>query len=85
MQTQSLIKLCQTGELTAKIVSTADSSRYMIGAESRNGQMYNLTDNHHHPVMFGSLEQARNHLTRYGVQDVELEINTAYDEMIGLG
>jgi hypothetical protein len=85
MQTQALIKLCQAGELTAKIVSTADSSRYMIGAESRYGEIYNLTDNHHHPIMFGSLEQARNYLTKYGLQEVELELNTAYDEMIGLG
>jgi hypothetical protein len=57
----------------------------MIGAESRYGEIYNLTDNHHHPLMFGSLEQARNHLTKYGLQEVELELNTAYDEMIGLG
>ena len=72
-------------ELSAVIVCVADASHYLVGAEDAQGNFYNIFSNkHNEPKHCSSLEQSKNLLRNKGYQQVWLDMQTPYDEMIGL-
>jgi hypothetical protein len=84
MYKAELIRQCKTGKLKAKIICTADSSHYVVGAENRVGEFIYAAEENEQLLMAPSLEQAKRFFKKYGVEKVQDELQSAYDEMIGL-
>ena len=66
------------------IINTADATHYLLGGEDKQGNFYALTDKQNHPIAYPSLEQAKTKMKLMGVSQATFELNTAYDEMIGI-
>lgn len=72
-------------QLKPAIISTADLSCYLIGAEDAQGQFHNIySQDSSCPLMVKSLHQAKDFLREKGVEKVTLKLHTPYDEMIGM-
>ncbi|MFC3033281.1 DUF6482 family protein [Pseudoalteromonas fenneropenaei] len=72
-----------TRDLAAVILSYADSNHYLAGGMDRQGNYQLLSDFHGHTVTFNSLREAEDALRELGVTQANLEMETAYDEMVG--
>ena len=71
--------------LSAVIVCVADSCQYLVGAEDKDGNFYNIFSNKkNEPKHCSSFEQSKNLLRDKGYTEVWLDMQTPYDEMIGL-
>ncbi|WDE04737.1 hypothetical protein SG34_026035 [Thalassomonas viridans] len=67
------------------IICTADSSHYLIGAEDDRGNFFNVySRDSSQPLVADSLEQAKMLLKEKGVEKALVEMQTPYDEMVGL-
>ena len=66
------------------IICTADLSQYLIGAEDKEDNFYNIySDDKSKRLVALSLEQAKRMLRELGVEKVMVEMRNPYDEMIG--
>ena len=67
------------------IICTADASHYLIGAEDARGNFFNVfSPDNNQPLVADSLEQAKSVLRAKGVEKALVEMQTPYDEMVGL-
>ena len=84
MQQDTLINLCKMRELTATIINTADSPHYLIGAEDPDGNYFPVESELNRPLHLGSLELAKQWFKDVGIHYAIFEMQTAYDEMVGI-
>lgn len=84
MQQDTLINLCKLNELTPMIIGTADSPHYLVGARDSEGNFYSITEQSTSNIHLGSLEQAKQWFRDIGIYQAEFEMQTAYDEMVGV-
>lgn len=79
-----IINLCKTGSLQATILCTAESAHYLVGAEDDEGNFFNLFETKDNELYTYSLSQAKALFKENGITEVIHEMQTPYDEMIGL-
>ncbi|GHF89871.1 DUF6482 family protein [Thalassotalea marina] len=84
MQQDTLINLCKLNHLTPMIINTADSPHYLVGAKDADGNFFSITEENATNVRLGSLEQAKQWFIDMGIYQAEFEMQTAYDEMVGI-
>lgn len=70
-------------DLSAVILSYADSNHYLAGGIDASGSYHLLTDKKGNTLTFNSLREAENKMIALGVTKVILDMETAYDEMVG--
>jgi hypothetical protein len=65
------------------IISYADSNHYLLGVKDLLGNFYSVRNKAGKQLSFNSIKQAEVLLKQQGIHYAMLEIQTAYDEMIG--
>ena len=71
--------------LVPAIICTADCYHYLVGAKDESGMFYNVfSEDEKRPLFRTSLDQAKKTLKEQGIKKVLVEIQTPYDEMVGL-
>ena len=72
-------------KLVPAIICTADCYHYLVGAKDETGMFYNVfSEDNKRPLFRTSLDQAKKALKEQGITNVLVEIQTPYDEMVGL-
>lgn len=69
--------------LLAVIVSYADSNHYLAGGIDSQGNHYLIENHQGKTLTFNSMREAEVRLAQLGAEQAILELETAYDEMIG--
>ncbi len=71
--------------LVPAIICTADCYHYLVGAKDESGMFYNVfSEDEKRPLFKTSLDQAKRALKSQGIKQVLVEMQTPYDEMVGL-
>ncbi|TMO68588.1 DUF6482 family protein [Pseudoalteromonas aurantia] len=83
MQSAQLKNHFKQHELNAVILSYADSSHYLAGGVDDNGDYHLLVDKKGNTMTFKSLREAEMQLIELGATKAILDMETAYDEMVG--
>ncbi|MCL1113835.1 MULTISPECIES: DUF6482 family protein [Shewanella] len=65
------------------IISYADSNHYLLGIEDEQGNFKSARDKAGKLMSLNSITQAEALLKQHGIHYAIIEIQTAYDEMIG--
>ena len=65
------------------IISYADSNHYLLGVEDLRGNFYSVLNKAGKQLSLHSIKQAEVLLKQQGIHYAMIEIQTAYDEMIG--
>lgn len=76
-------KLFREHNAKAMIISYADSNHYLAGCEDAQGHFHNLTTKKGKSVTFNSIYEAEKELEKLGANKAMLQLDTAYDEMVG--
>ncbi|TRY14166.1 DUF6482 family protein [Shewanella hanedai] len=76
-------KASQTQQLYPRIIGVADSNQYLVGTIDSEDNFVELSEGKRIRC-FNSLAQAKNFLRSHQYHTVELEYQSAYDEMCGL-
>ena len=69
--------------LIPTIFGYADANHYLVGAEDEESNFFSLDDEQDKAQVFNSVYEAEQCLKSFGFTDVNLHLQTAYDEMIG--
>jgi hypothetical protein len=83
MQSAQLKNHFKQHELDAVILSYADSNHYLAGGLDQNGDYHLLADKKGNTMTFKSLREAEIQLFELGATKAILDMETAYDEMVG--
>ncbi|MBE0369947.1 DUF6482 family protein [Pseudoalteromonas aurantia] len=83
MQSRQLKNHFKLQDLNAVILSYADSNHYLAGGLDGNGEYHLSSDKKGNTLTFNSLREAEVHLVELGATKAILEMETAYDEMVG--
>jgi hypothetical protein len=67
------------------IISYADSNHYLLGIKDENGSFQGARNKTGVLLSLNSIEQAKDLLKQQGIHYAIIEIQTAYDEMVGDG
>ncbi len=70
-------------KLTPTIVSYADATHYLVGAEDSEGNFFEARNDKGQPTVFLSLREAEDYFAKQGVETVMIRVQSPYDEMIG--
>ncbi|RPA38851.1 hypothetical protein EGC79_16645 [Shewanella vesiculosa] len=65
------------------IISYADSNHYLLGLKDLDGNFQRAHDRDGKPLCFNSIKQAEELLKQQGISYAMIEMQTAYDEMVG--
>ncbi|BDM65645.1 hypothetical protein NFHSH190041_30970 [Shewanella sp. NFH-SH190041] len=65
------------------IISYADSNHYLAGLEDKKGRFHSLSQPDGRITTFNSLSDAEHALAQLGADSVIVQMQTAYDEMVG--
>jgi hypothetical protein len=66
------------------IISYADSNHYLLGIKDENGSFQSARNKAGVLLSLNSIKQAENLLKQQGINYAIIEIQTAYDEMVGV-
>lgn len=83
MTLQDLKKHIETAQYKPMIKCYADSNHYLAGAENSEGDFFSMNLNGKN-MTFNSIKEAETALAKLGAQCAIIEMQTAYDEMVGI-
>ena len=84
MRSHELSSHIDNGQGEAMIISYADSNHYLAGLEDFKGLFHGLKNKQGHLLTFNSISEAEHALAAIGLKTATVQLQTAYDEMVGL-
>ena len=83
MRAEEMMQQVQLGEGEALIISYADSNHYLVGLEDTQGLFHALKTVRGELVTYKSISEAEHALANIGLKTATVQLQTAYDEMVG--
>ena len=83
MLAEQLMQQIQHGQGEAMIISYADSNHYLAGLEDGHGLFHALKSKRGELITYNSIIEAEHALASIGVKTATVQLQTAYDEMVG--
>lgn len=84
MRAEELKQQVQSGQGEALIIGYADSNHYLAGLEDKHGLFHALKSAKGEMNTYNSISEAELALAAIGVKTATVQLQTAYDEMVGL-
>ena len=83
MQAKEIKKSLIEQTAKAMIISYADSNHYLAGCKDEKGNFHCLNQANGKSVTFNSILEAEKMLEKLGAKSALVQLDTAYDEMVG--